>query len=115
MLRLVSTPLAQTTTTTQPLVLSSLARLRLSQTGRSCNLFAAWSVGRAMRTSALCALSALLGRGWGIGLRGRREGSAQTQRLGNGRRKESRPFGAAGNILTLACGTFVMGCCALLQ
>jgi hypothetical protein len=42
------------------------------------------------------------------------EENAQTQRLGNGRRKESQPFGAAGNILTLACGTFVMGCCALL-
>jgi hypothetical protein len=42
------------------------------------------------------------------------EGNAQTQRLGNGRRKESQPFGAAGNILTLAYGTFVMGCCALL-
>src|ERR1700761_1107993 len=47
--------------------------------------------------------------------RARREVRTQTQWLGNGRRKECSPVGAAANILTLACASVVMGwCCALL-
>jgi hypothetical protein len=60
------------------------------------------------------------GRGGRAG-RGRGgSGSTQTQWLGNGRRKVCSPFGAAANILTLACGQWAGGqsswggCCALL-
>jgi len=45
-----------------------------------------------------------VGYRYGIRLRGRGGGSAQTQFFGSGRGSEAQLFGAAANILTLACG-----------